>query len=394
MGRTHMTLNENLPLAGITVLDFSQFLAGPVAAMKLADLGARVIKVERPDGGDFARRIALGETYLGGDSISFHSFNRGKLGVTLDLKAAKDVEIAKTLIAGADVMIQNFRPGVIERIGLDYSSVKAINPSLIYGSISGYGSVEAWVTRPGQDLLAQSISGLTWYQGSNQDPPQAIGIALADTLAANHMVQGILALLIRRQRLGRGGLVETSLIEVLADLQFEVFTAMMHDPTLGVERGGTNSAHPLLAAPYGIYETSDGYLSLAMADIPQLSRLLEVPDLMSFTEAADWLDRRDEINGLVAGALRGRASEAWLEVLDGADIWCAPVLTPEQFLTHEGFAELHMVGTTTGSPDRQMRYLKSPLRVDGERLGGDMPAPRLGEHTQSVVDAMSAGAME
>ncbi len=392
-----MPLNPELPLSGITVLDFSQFLAGPVAAMKLADLGARVIKVERRAGGDFARRVAIGEVYLDGDAASFHAFNRGKEGLAVDLKDPEDLELAKRLVSRADVLIQNFRPGVIERLGLDYASVRALNPRIVYASISGYGSDGPWVTRPGQDLLAQSLSGLPWYSGSNDSPPTAFGLALADTLAAQNTVQGILGLLLRRERTGEGGHVETSLIEGMIDLQFEVFTAKTADPTLALDRGPRNSAHALLAAPYGIYQTRDGYLALAMGDIPTLGRLIGLAALAQFADASQWLARREEICGLIAAHLATGTTQEWIDALDLGDYWCAPVLTPAEFMAHEGFTNLGMVGTlerTSGEGTTQVPYVKSPLRLDGHRPECTKAAPRVGEDNLALLEELGAGLEE
>src|SRR5271166_2900957 len=152
-------------LEGLLVLDMSQFLSGPFAALRLGDLGARVIKIERPDGGDLCRRLYLTDTEIGGDSTLFHAINRGKLGFAADLKKAADVATVKALITKADVVIQNFRPGVIERLGLDYLSAKAINPGIVYASVTGYGEDGPWAMLPGQDLLAQARAGVMWLNG-------------------------------------------------------------------------------------------------------------------------------------------------------------------------------------------------------------------------------------
>ena len=154
-----MTADNELPLAGLLVVDMSQFLSGPYASLRLMDLGARVIKIERPDGGDLSRRLYFSDTEIGGDSTIFHAINRAKESLAIDLKNEADLAALKSLLANADVLIQNFRPGVIQRLGLDYEAVKAINPRLVYASISGYGDEGPWVSRPGQDLLAQSRSG-------------------------------------------------------------------------------------------------------------------------------------------------------------------------------------------------------------------------------------------
>ncbi len=185
-----MTAANDLPLTGLLVVDMSQFLSGPYASLRLMDLGARVIKVERPDGGDLSRRLYLSDTEIGGDSTIFHAINRAKESLAIDLKDAADLATLKGLLTRADVLIQNFRPGVINRLGLDYEAVKAINPRLVYASISGYGEEGPWVTRPGQDLLAQSRSGLMWLNGDESQGPVPFGLAVGDMLAGAATVQG------------------------------------------------------------------------------------------------------------------------------------------------------------------------------------------------------------
>ena len=163
-------------LEGITVLDMSQFLSGPFAALRLLDLGARVIKIERPDGGDLCRRLYLSDTEIGGDSTLFHAINRGKESFAADFKNPVDIAAVKRLIEKADIVIQNFRPGVIERLGLDYEAARKINPGIVYASITGYGSQGPWVDRPGQDLLAQARSGIMWLNGDPAEGPVPLGL--------------------------------------------------------------------------------------------------------------------------------------------------------------------------------------------------------------------------
>jgi len=175
-----LTKQSDLPLDGILVLDFSQFLAGPVAAMRLADLGARVIKIERPGVGDIGRTLAFAGLASDGDTLSFHMMNRNKESYAADLKNSESLQEVWKLVEKADVIIQNFRPGVIERLGLGYEEVKKRNPRIVYGSATGYGSTGPFKDRPGQDLLAQSISGLPWLNGKAGDPPVPVGLAVAD----------------------------------------------------------------------------------------------------------------------------------------------------------------------------------------------------------------------
>ena len=189
-----------LPLEGITVLEFAQFMAGPSAGLKLADLGARVIKIERPGVGESGRKIAIKNLFIGNDSLVFHTANRNKESYGANLKDPDDLEIIKKLIVQADVMTHNFRPGVMEKIGLDYNTVKNINPGIIYGVVSGYGSKGPWAKKPGQDLLIQSLSGLSYLTGNQNDAPTPTGIATSDLFTGAHLVQGILAALYQKYK--------------------------------------------------------------------------------------------------------------------------------------------------------------------------------------------------
>lgn len=378
----------DLPLDGILVLDFSQFLAGPVAAMRLADLGARVIKIERPQGGDIGRTLAFAGLELDGDTVSFHAMNRNKEGVTADLKDSSDLAWVRDLIAEADVVIQNFRPGVMERLGLDYESVRKINPSIVYGSASGFGDTGPWRDRPGQDLLVQAISGMPWLNGSKDDGPVPVGIAIADHLTSCHLAQGVTALLVRRFRTGRGGHAQTSLLEAMLDLQFELLSTHLNDSSITVERHGPHSAHAFLPAPYGTYPTSDGHIALAMNPIPKLGVLLEIPELARMDDPQQWWDQQERIEALLSARFATAPTQQWLDRLDLHDVWCAPVLTLEQLTEHEGFESLGMTQsirrpTETGGEAR-LTTTRSPIRIDGRVLRSEHGAPRLGQDDARV----------
>ncbi len=384
-----------LPLDGMLVLDFSQFLAGPVAAMRLADLGARVIKIERPGTGDIGRTLAFAGLASDGDTLSFHIMNRNKESFAADLKSSDGLAEVWKLVEKADVIIQNFRPGVIERLGLGYEDVKKVNPRIVYGSASGYGSTGPWKDRPGQDLLAQSISGLPWLNGSKENPPIPVGLAVADIFTSTHLAHGVTALLLRRERTGVGGLVESSLIEAMLDLQFELISAHMFDPEVIVKRGAKNSAHAFLPAPYGLYETSDGYLAIAMTPIPQLGSLLDL-DFSAYEDPASWWSKQEEIMKALATQLKTRTTEAWLAILDAADIWCAPVLSLPELVAHEGFAELDMVQKTQrssgdGASIVEITTTRSPMRIDGRTVTSTRGAPHVGEHTEEIRQELLGG---
>ena len=217
------------PLEDLVVLDFSQFLAGPSCSLRLADLGANVIKVERPGTGDICRQLYISNLETEGESSLFHSINRNKQSLAANLKDPDDLALVKKLLAKADVMIQNFRPGVIERLGLGFEEVQKINPRLVYASVSGYGTEGPWVNKPGQDLLAQSLSGMTWLSGDADSPPTPMGLAIADHICGAHLTQGILACLVRRGINGKGGRVDVSLMESILDIQFEVLSTHLND---------------------------------------------------------------------------------------------------------------------------------------------------------------------
>lgn len=380
-----MPLDQEPPLAGLVVVDLCQFLSGPYASLRLQDLGARVIKIERPDGGDLSRRLYLSDTEIGGDSTIFHAINRSKESLALDLKAPADLASLKKLLGKADVMLQNFRPGVIERLGLDYDAVKAINPRIVYGSITGYGSEGPWVQRPGQDLLAQARSGVMWLNGDEDQGPVPFGLAIADMLAGAAMAQGVLASLVRRGITGTGAHVETSLLEALVDFQFEVLTTHLNDGRRVPKRSNFRSAHAYLSAPYGVYPTSDGYLAIAMTPLGRLADLFELEALAPYCDApASWFTHRDEIKQIIAKRLATEPTEHWLSILEPADIWCAKVLSWPELLETEGFKELDMLQTVTRNDDVSILTTRSPLRINGRRPVTTRAAPQIGEQSAKI----------
>lgn len=382
-----MSADTDLPLAGLIVVDLSQFLSGPYCSLRLMDLGARVIKIERPDGGDLSRRLYLSDTEIGGDSTIFHAINRAKESLSIDLKDEKDLASLRTLLSKADVLIQNFRPGVIERLGLDYEAVRKINPLLVYASISGYGEEGPWVKRPGQDLLAQSRSGVMWLNGDEDQGPVPFGLAIGDMLAGAALAQGILAALVRRSIKGTGSHVETSLLEALVDFQFEVLTTHLNDGRRLPKRANFRSAHAYLSAPYGVYAAADGYLAIAMTPIPKLADLLNMEELAPYCDnSASWFTARDEIKALIATRIATRTTDEWLAILEPADIWCARVLNWNELLASEGFQVLDMLQTVTREDNISITTTRSPLRVNGVRAKVDRAAPRIGEHSQAIRD--------
>jgi len=378
-----------LPLSGLTVIEFAQYLSGPFAGLKLADLGARVIKVERPVTGDPCRHLYISDP-VAGENTLFHAINRGKQSLSADLRNPADRDMLTRLVAKADVLIQNFRPGVIERQGFGYDTCKALNPRLIYGSISGFGDTD-WRNLPGQDLLAQARSGLMWLTGSRNDPPMPMGLAVADMLAGEALAQGILAALVGRGQHGQGALIETSLLEALLSLQFEVLSTHLNDGHQPPDRAETGGAHAYIGAPYGVYETADGWLALAMVpSLAALAVLLDIDD--TALTNLDPLTDRDQIKAVIASVIPHKTTNDWLSLLQPADIWCAEVLDWPALRAHPVWGQLGMQQTLQRD-DFSMQTLRGPLRINGQALGNGRAAPALGADTEQISRELALPAM-
>lgn len=371
-------------LEDILVIDFSQFLSGPSAALRLADMGAQVIKIERPGSGDICRQLYVSDVMIEGESTIFHAINRNKQSYAADLKNADDLEKIKQLLAKSDVMMHNFRPGVMERIGLDYATVKKINPGIVYAEVSGYGTEGPWKDLPGQDLLLQSVSGLTWLSNNNEESPTPMGVAVVDIMAGTHIAQGILAALYKKGMSGEGALVQVSMFESALDFQFEVLTCYYNDGRQLPVRSNINSGHAYIAAPYGIYKTSDSYLALAMTNIVLLAELLQCEPLKQYNDSNDWFSKRDEIKSTLAAHLVTDTAAHWLAVLEKADIWCAPVMNYDELVQEEGYKSLNMEITVKTTHGLSVTTTRCPIRVDGELLLSNKGAPLLGEHNDAI----------
>jgi CoA:oxalate CoA-transferase len=371
-------------LEDIIIIDFSQFLSGPSAALRLADMGAQVIKIEKPGTGDICRQLYVSDVMIEGESTIFHAINRNKKSYAADLKDPDDLEKIKQLLSKADVMMHNFRPGVMERIGLDYETVKKINPQIIYAEVSGYGTEGPWKDLPGQDLLLQAVSGLTWLTNNSDEDPTPMGVAVVDIMAGTHIAQGILASLYKRAVTGEGALVQVSMFESILDFQFEVLTCYYNDGNRLPVRSEVNSGHAYIAAPYGIYKTKDGYIALAMSNIVLLAELLQCEPLKIFTDSNDWFVKRDSIKKILSEHLVTGLAANWLAVLEKADVWCAPVMDYDELVQQEGYRLLNMeivVKTTNGL---SVTTTRCPIRIDGKTSVSRKGAPVLGEHNAEI----------
>jgi crotonobetainyl-CoA:carnitine CoA-transferase CaiB-like acyl-CoA transferase len=374
---------SQLPLKGLIVLEFCQYLSGPSAGLRLADMGARVIKIENRKNGDGCRQLPIKDLWVDDSSLLFHTINRNKESFAADLKNADDISLIKKLIEKADVVTQNFRPGIMEKFGLGYEAVKSINPKIIYAEITGYGKKGPWKDKPGQDLLLQSMSGLVFTTGNANENPVPFGISIADIICGAHLVQGILAALIRRQKKGVGALIEVSLMESLIGFQFELFTTFYSSGLLP-ERSMINNGHPLLSAPYGVYATADGFIAIAMASIERIGNSLEIPSLKTFQQQ-DAFSKRDEIKKIISENLIKKGSDHWLRKLKADGLWSAGVLNWKQMEESKGYKVLQMEQTISNSEGKEITTTRCPIRINGKRLFAEKPAPRLGEHNQTII---------
>lgn len=373
-----------LPLADITIVDFSQFLSGPLASLRMADLGARVIKIEKPITGDICRQMYTSDTILNGTSTVFHAINRNKESIALDIKSEADKQVIRDLVSKADVVMHNFRPGVMERLGFDYAAVRALNPTVIYGEISGYGDKGPWAAKPGQDLLLQSLTGMSWLSGDAGHGPVPMGLSIVDMFAGMNLASAVLACLYRRAIQQLGARVQISMLDSAVDIQFEAITTYYRDGQQLPQRTEVNNAHAYLPAPYGIYKTQDGFLALAMGSIPFLGKLLGCPELEEFADGEQAFQERTTIKSILAKHLLTQPTLFWLAKLEEADIWCADVLSWDRLTQHDGFKVLEMVQTVSMGDGFTYDTTRCPIRIDGQRLRAVKGSPKLGEHTDKI----------
>ena len=371
-----------LPLSGIRVADFSRVLAGPLATMLLADLGADVIKIERPETGDDTR--GWGPPFIGGDAAYFLSLNRNKRSVTLDLSSDEGRSAARRLALTSDVVVENFRPGLMERFRLDHGSLAAEHPGLVYCSLTAFGEGEG-AARPGYDIIVQALSGLMSFTGHPGGEPTKVGVALLDVVCGLYASNAIQAALIGRGRTGRGARVTVSL--------FDASVAALVNQAANYLLGGLvpeplGNAHPNIV-PYQLFEAADRPIILAAGNDRLFERACEVigrPELAAderFATNAARVRNRDALIPLLSAELASRNAAEWLAALEAAAVPCAPVRTlDEVFASAEGAAAIQEID----DPVRGLlRLVADPIRVDGRMPPARFPPPLLGEHTDEIL---------
>ncbi len=373
-------------LEGYRVLDCSIAMAGPFAGQRLGDLGADVIKVE-PVTGEWQRHVSAGGARGNQVNVSFLSLNRNKRSLAVDLKSDQGKDLLYRMVRDADVFLQNYRPGVAARLGVDYETLARINPGLVYVSISGYGEDGPYKLRPGQDLLLQGMSGAMMSAGRAGDPPSPAGQYLVDAVTASTAFEGVLAALLHRERTGEGQLVQVNMLDSIIALQMQELSVF----SVGgkpQERSQEPHAHVYIRAPYGVFKTADGYITLAFPSMKDLATALEAPELAGMDDEKDTFERRDEIYAITREKIQGRTSAQWLDIFNGLGIWAGPVYGYEDVINdpqvkfNGTFVEYeHPTEGRVTTPGFPIKFSRTPSKVT---LG----APLAGQHTREILEEM------
>ncbi|SNR86272.1 CaiB/BaiF CoA transferase family protein [Puniceibacterium sediminis] len=379
-------------LDGIRVLSFNHFLSGPAAAQHLGDLGADVIAVE-PLNGAFQRNWAVGNRFVDDTSVNHITTGRNKRSIAVDMKAPEGVAAIKRLIATADVVMENFRPGTMEKLSLSEAEMRAVNPSIVYAATTGFGADGPYAKRPGQDVLLQAMSGLAAHTGSMEHGPVAVGSVPIDHHAAALTVAGIIAALFERERTGKARRVEVNMLQAAMDLQGESITAWMNGADRSGPRGSDGMANWFSPAPYGIYATTDGHVMISMSKPADLARALDLPEVLEFTEK-DGFDRRGEVSRTVASGMACLSTQEAVGKLVAAGVWHEVVQDYDalrvnpQALHLKAFTKANTQG---GSP---MVMLSHPVRYDGETPPLRLTPQPLGGQTRQVLSEVGFTGVE
>ena len=372
-------------LSDVTVLDFSHLLQGPFATLLLGDLGANVVKIERPGQGDLFRTMTFINEWVGGtESPNFLAWNRNKRSVALDLKRDEARAAIFRMAKTADVVVQNFRPGVMRRLGYGYEDFRAVNPRIVYCSGSGYGEDGPYVTRPGQDMLIQGLSGLAAATGPADGPPIPVGSGFADQIGAMNMVYGILAALYARERTGEGQEIKVNLLAGLMAHQMQEFVAVLNFGR-DFERPKSGIGHPGMDAPFGVYPTSDGWVTIAMSPFRKLVEALDAPDLLAYDDRKILYDRRDEVWEAIAAHTRKFPRDALMERMLALDIWCGEVKRHSEVEDDPQVRHIGAIASYDHPRAGTVKTIAPAVALSATPAAIERPAPMVGEHTVEVL---------
>jgi crotonobetainyl-CoA:carnitine CoA-transferase CaiB-like acyl-CoA transferase len=380
-----MRSSDREPLSGIKILDLCRVVSGPFATMHLGDLGADVVKIEDPREGDESRRY--GPPFIAGESAYFLSVNRNKRSCTVDLKSSAGREVALALAGVADVVIENFRPGTLEKWGLGFEAFRARNPKIILCSISGFGRTGPDADRPGYDLILQGESGVMDITGEADGPPMKVGTSIADLVTGLYASQSVLAALMRRERTGEGGRVDVSMLDAMASLL--TFNAGMYFAS-GESPKRRGNVHPTIS-PYEPFRVSDGWINVGVANDKFWSIFCDAigcRDLLAdprFESAPKRASNRSALAAILAPVFERRARSEWLATLGAAGIPCGAIKTVGEVCEAPQLVERGMVQSVKHPVSGDVRFVSRPIRFDDNPPAASTPPPMLGEHTREVL---------
>ena len=378
-------MTQTLPLQGVKVLDLTQIMAGPYCTMMLADMGADVVKVEKPNGGDDTRR--MGPPFIEGESAAFLGINRNKRSIVIDLRSDPGRELAQRMARESDVLVQNFRPGSLDRMGLGYEQVREINPAIVYCTISGFGATGPYAQRGGFDLVTQGMSGLMSVTGHADGPPAKVGVPICDLNAGMFGAIGILTAYINRLRTGQGQHVDTSLLE--GGIAYTFWESAMYFAT-GEVPEPKGSAHRL-TAPYQAFETSDGYVNVGAANQANWERLCvaigrdELVTDPRFVEPRDRMVNIDELVSTLDAIFSQQSSAHWLEKLADAGVPAGPIYDLDEVYADPQVQAREMMVETEHPVAGRVKNIGIPIKLSETPGQFQRPAPALGQHTNEVL---------
>jgi crotonobetainyl-CoA:carnitine CoA-transferase CaiB-like acyl-CoA transferase len=368
-------------LNGVKVLSFTHFLQGPSAVQILADLGADTIKIE-PIKGVFERHWSGAEAFVNGESVFFLLSGRNQRSLSVDLRSEEGKEVIWRLIRNSDVIVENYRPGAMERLGFGYEQVSEEKPEIIYCSLSGYGTDGPYRDRPGQDLLSQAMSGLAMINGRESDPPTLVGSAVVDQHAAVLGALGVLAALYERRDTGRGKRVDSNLLNAALDLQIEPLVYYLNGSLY--ERSASGISSRFHQAPYGIFETTDSHICMSLTPPEKMAEAFGDDSFLEWTEE-DQFRKREEVNAHVAGHIRRETTEHWYGVFEEVGIWYAPVNSYEEVEKDPQVVHNEAIMGFEHPKAGTVRVLSHPVRYDGAPPPLRRVPPELGEHTEEIL---------
>ena len=378
------------PLKGLRVADFSQLVQGPSATQLLGDMGADIVKIE-PRAGEWSRGWSIGDTFINGESLSYLAFNRAKRSITLDLKADEGKEIARRIIKSSDVLIENFRPGVMDRLGLGYEALSAKQPELIYCASSGWGQDGPYEARPGQDLLAQSIAGVLMLNGTADDPPVPVGIGLADLTAGLHIVIAVLMALYERSRSGKGQRLDVNLLNSMlhqTTQELTLYLNTLREP----QRSAAGIGHPYVGAPMGVYKTKDGYISIAMMPVGKIGELVGVSGFEG-NDSRNVTANRDDVKRKLEKGFAQKTTSELMDIFMKADIWAAPVNTFPDVERDPQVVHNQILVEFEHPAAGKFRTVGPPIEFS--RTPGEIRRPpMLGEHNDEILSELGYSAKE